>query len=590
MLTPAELDKKASVFLATYKDDCEAHALAPILRHFDSTPGERHTTIFEALCWAMREAKAGRFPAQRAVDALQKLWNQATRGREDEFNRAVRDAIARADAESVDELRARAHGFSDVETYRNVMAAFESGTGWWLTLIDADVPANDEAFWTSCPELGDMRQFARSRRVGPWAMFGVCVAVIVSSVPPYVVLPPLVGHYASLNLFVSLVGKSGNIKSAAIRAAFDWLNVNPPPNLKKPGSGEGLAKCFAYVKKPKGEPAIQIGKHWSVLAEIPEVDTLTATGGRGGSTLMSELRSAWSGERLGIDYAADDKVITLHAHRYRMCMIVGVQPLRAAPIFDDVDAGTPQRFVWFPVGDPDRPKERPEGPPPLDLPAWPGLFADNDDEGVVHFDRNDVLATRMGDRADPSEFRVLDVPDAVRTAVDEQAFAVLGDDANIDPLDGHKLLCREKVAAAIAMLRHHREITEHDWELAGIAMRVSDRTRADVLLTLKAEAAKRNRSAGHAAGVRKMAEAEKIAYERAKKVTRIAERIVEKLSAKNDQTLNELKKKFGADKQYVDEALSDLEDECRITKQPLEYRGNEGLRIHLNDGEESVCG
>jgi hypothetical protein len=587
LLTPAELDEKAQTFLSAYTDDDEPQALARILRHFDSRPGERHTTIFEALCWAMREAKAGRFPAQLAVNALQKLWNQATRGREDEFNRAVRDAIARADAESVDELRARTHGFSDIETYRNAMAAFENGTGWWLTLIDADLPANDEAFWTSCQELHDLRQFARSRRVGPWAMFAVCAAVVVSSVPPYVVLPPLVGHYAPLNLFVALVGKSGSIKSAAIRAAFDWLNVNPPPNTKKPGSGEGLAKCFAYVKKPKGEPAIQIGKHWSVFAEIPEVDTLTATGGRGGSTLMSELRSAWSGERLGIDYAADDKAITLHAHRYRMCMIVGVQPLRAAPIFEDADAGTPQRFVWFPVSDPDRPKERPEEPPPLDLPAWPGLFADNDDEGVVHFDRNDVLASRMGDRADASEFRVLDVPDAVYTAVDEQAFAVLGDDANIDPLDGHKLLCREKIAAAIALLRQNDGITEHDWELAGIAMRVSDRTRADVLLTLKAEAAERNRSAGQAAGVRKMAEAEKIAHERTKKLARIAERIVEKLCAKNDQTLNELKKQFGPDKQYVDEALSDLEDDGRITKHPIEYRGREGFRIHLNSEDRS---
>ena len=97
-------------------------------------------------------------------------------------------------------------------------------------------------------------------------------------------------------------------------------------------------------------------------------------------------------------------------------MIVGVQPLRAAPIFEDADAGTPQRFVWFPVSDPDRPKERPEEPPPLDLPAWPGLFADNDDEGVVHFDRNDVLASRMGDCADGPQ-RAIRCAMAIRDAV-----------------------------------------------------------------------------------------------------------------------------------------------------------------------------
>ena len=219
------------------------------------------------------------------------------------------------------------------------------------------------AFWDSCPELRDMRQFARSRRVGPWAMFGVCAAVAISAVPPYVVLPPLVGRVASLNTFVALVGKSGSSKSAAIGAALDWLQIDPPTNTKKPGSGEGLAKCFAYVKRSRGEPAVQIGKNWSVLAEIPEVDTLTATGGRGGSTLMSELRYALSGERLGIDYAADDKAIVLQSQRYRLCLIVGVQPLRAAPIFDDADAGTPQRFVWFPVSDPtDRRIDPPKRP------------------------------------------------------------------------------------------------------------------------------------------------------------------------------------------------------------------------------------
>jgi hypothetical protein len=428
-------------------------------------------------------------------------------------------------------------------------------------------------------------------------MFGVCAAIGISAVPPYVVLPPLVGRVASLNTFVALVGKSGSIKSAAIGAALDWLQIQPPTNTKKPGSGEGLAKCFAYVKKARREPVVQVGKNWSVFAEVPEVDTLTATGGRGGSTLMSELRYAWSGERLGIDYAADEKAIVLQSQRYRLCMVVGVQPLRAGPIFDDADAGTPQRFVWFPTTDPDRPKDRPVEPRRLDLPPWPGLLADGElgpdsgDEGSVAFDRNDVLASQMNVSADSDEFEVLAVPDAVYSAIDEQAFAVLGDDASIDPLDGHKLLCREKIAAAIAILRKHKEITEHDWSLAGTAMKVSDLTRADVLKTLAAEAGARNRKAGQAAGLRKVAEAERVASEQGRKVARIADKIVEKLRSKNDQTLNEIKKQFsGPDKQYVDGALLELEEDSRITKLPFEYRGRPGLRIHLENEDDSWLG
>jgi hypothetical protein len=120
-------------------------------------------------------------------------------------------------------------------------------------------------------------------------------------------------------------------------------------------------------------------------------------------------------------------------------------------------------------------------------------------------------------------------------------------------------------------------------------MKVSDLTRAEVLKTLATEAGERNRRAGHAAGVRKVAEAERIADEQANKIERITKRIVEKLSAKNDQTLNEFKKAnfSGADKPLVDEAVDELAEEGRITKQPFEYRGRPGVRLHLNDEDDA---
>jgi hypothetical protein len=292
-----------------------------------------------------------------------------------------------------------------------------------------------------------------------------------------------------------------------------------------------------------------------------------------------------------MDYATDDKAITLHGHRYRMGMILGVQPLRAGPIFDDKDAGTPQRFVWFPVSDPDRPKERPEPTPKLTVPAWPGLMEDNelDDEGKLHLGLNVKLANLMNVPADVDEFEVLSVPDAVYAAVDDQAFAVLGEDAGIDPLDGHKLLCREKIATAIAVLRQHDQITEHDWELAGTAMKVSDRTRGEVLAAIAADAGARNRKAGKAAGVRKVAEAEQIADEEAKRLDRIRDRCAEKLRTKNDQTENKFKKDHfqASDRDCVAKALDELEAEGVITRIPFTYHGKDAIRLHLNDGEET---
>lgn len=114
-LTTTELETGAKAFLALYADDRDAKALGAILDNFDSEPGARHGSMFDTLCWAMREAKGGCFPAQKAHDELKDLWEnaiggQARNGDGDEWNRMVRDAIHTADAEGTrEQLWARAH-------------------------------------------------------------------------------------------------------------------------------------------------------------------------------------------------------------------------------------------------------------------------------------------------------------------------------------------------------------------------------------------------------------------------------------------------------------------------------------------------
>ena len=144
----------------------------------------------------------------------------------------------------------------------------------------------------------------------------------------------------------------------SMSAAQEWLTVDPQPKPTKPATGEGLANLYADVQKVVGV-STQVGLEWSVLARIPEVETLTKTGARSGSTIMSELRSGFSGERLGHDYRSANR-ITICDHRYRLAMTVGVQPHLAKPLLDDVGAGTPQRFVWLPVNDPGAPEKTTE--------------------------------------------------------------------------------------------------------------------------------------------------------------------------------------------------------------------------------------
>ncbi|WP_165797871.1 phage/plasmid primase, P4 family [Mycolicibacter virginiensis] len=113
-LTPTELDAKAKAFLDTYAEDREPYALKPILAEFESAPGGRHESMWHAVCWALREAKAGRFSATAAVDGLRERWEAAIGGEyrdgdPDEFIRMVRDGVALADEVSAEALLARAH-------------------------------------------------------------------------------------------------------------------------------------------------------------------------------------------------------------------------------------------------------------------------------------------------------------------------------------------------------------------------------------------------------------------------------------------------------------------------------------------------
>ncbi|PJD99791.1 phage/plasmid primase, P4 family [Mycobacterium sp.] len=115
LLTSAELEVGARAFLSKYDYSRDASALAAILNNFDPAPGGRHGSMYDTLCWAMREAKAGCFPAQTAHDQLKSVWEKAIgaparNGDGDEFNRMLRDAIFAADADgTTEQLWARAH-------------------------------------------------------------------------------------------------------------------------------------------------------------------------------------------------------------------------------------------------------------------------------------------------------------------------------------------------------------------------------------------------------------------------------------------------------------------------------------------------
>ena len=103
--------------------------------------------------------------------------------------------------------------------------------------------------WESRKWLRDLRQFARSRRVSPWGMLGCVLVRILSTVPPEVVLPPLVGSFATVNTFIAICGDPATSKSALMKAAEDFL-ILKGVNIStyNPGSAEAIPKSFAYIE------------------------------------------------------------------------------------------------------------------------------------------------------------------------------------------------------------------------------------------------------------------------------------------------------------------------------------------------------
>ena len=138
-----------------------------------------------------------------------------------------------------------------------------------------------EDFWDERKCLAHIRDFARARMTSPWAVLGVALARAITTIPPYVVLPPLIGSDASLNLYVALVGPSGMGKGAATGAAKDAVDLGDVFTATV-GSGEGVAHLYSHWERGS-----VVRDRSAVLFTVPEVDMLTALGSRQGATLLS---------------------------------------------------------------------------------------------------------------------------------------------------------------------------------------------------------------------------------------------------------------------------------------------------------------
>jgi hypothetical protein len=378
-----------------------------------------------------------------------------------------------------------------------------------------------DQLWDARPELCHVRDFAYARMCSPWALLGVVILRILDQVPPWVTLPPIIGGPGSLNLQLALVGASGEGKGAAEAAAsdvFDYGDV--PAHVAAAGSGEGLAHQYAHRDRKTGE--IEYDRH-AVIFTASEIDSLAALFSRQGSTLSSQLRSAFMGERLGFAYADVTRRIPLEAHSYRMGLIVGVQPERAAVLVDQADGGTPQRFIWLPVVNPYLSDDPPEAPSRIRMESTRGIW-------------------KRGHVA---------LPDQVAREVRHAHVARQRGEG--EALNGHALFAREKVAYALALLADRRVMILDDWNLAGQIMTNSDRTRAGVLARLRAKQTREDHDQAKRYGQRQVIAAQEVADATR---SRLINRMIDYLTKHGPSSRSDVRKAVsGPDRKFADDAL-----------------------------------
>lgn len=334
----------------------------------------------------------------------------------------------------------------------------------------------EAAVFGATPILTHIEQAAQSRLVVPWAVLGSVLARILAEVPPHVVLPPIIGSDASLNLAFALVANSGGGKSGAMGCAADVVPI--PGRLAQdigPGSGEGLIMQFLERDPDTKDNVVKM--HPMALLIADEIAQIGIVQGRASqATFGPIIRTMLTGGGVSTTAVDRERRRKLPANRYRLCAVAGVQPALSDVLLSDTDAGTPQRWVWLPADDPEWSAN--------DVP-WPGAIR---------------WTMPQPPRGDIDGFVRLTIPDQAREAIIEARKRSLRREG--DPLDGHRLLTREKVAAALALLHGEFAVTDQWWQLAGLIMHKSDATRAHCSATLSTKAESEHRARGRLDAVR----------------------------------------------------------------------------------------
>lgn len=457
-------------------DECWGPAVLTAWAGWSANRGSRHDTMRDVQVRLVRLDSLGQPGSTAALIRLHDEYVAAVGGERDaegEWDRALRGAVAKV-----------ATSESFLEQGRRLVASVfrryqdEYDTAHCQVLPDGQVvkitTSLPEAFWMARPVLGQIRQAAHNRRRSADAVLGAVLARLGGMIPPTYRLPPEVGAPSTLSMYVALVGPSGTGKSTSVSIARALLPI-PTAHLDTVvehalGSGEGLIELYMGEQdsgevNSKGNPIMERAqiRHGAVLM-LDEGQALAEMGGRSGSTMLSTLRTMWTGAMVGQANVKDNKR-KLAEGGYALGFVVGIQPALGADLLSDTAAGTPQRFLWLQTRDATVP-HRAERPP------WPG-----------------PITLRLPQL--PRDGRVrpeLELAPEVVELLDWEAVETVRGSLTVAPMDSHRNLLILKAAGLLALLDGRLNLTMDDWRLATVLVDTSTAVRESMEDTLKVEA------------------------------------------------------------------------------------------------------
>jgi hypothetical protein len=274
-------------------------------------------------------------------------------------------------------------------------------------------------------------------------------------VPTYVMIPDIVMSKKPPNLFVVPVGIPGMGKDGGNDVGRDavcfldsegkQLDKFESPNI---GSGEGLARLFRGYGDGEGL------EREVVNMEVNDVATLESLAARKGQTVVGELLKAAMGQSLGFDNGQKATTTSIPKNSYRLCLSVGCQNENAGFFLNRAKDGLPQRFAAVPVIYPYLPEPK-EDAEPEPVEPWKVTLPEFPRVGELDW--------------------IIPVPPAVRHEI-LRFHWLKNTGGEVDPLDGHLMLTRLKVAFGLAVLEGRDGITEEDWRIAGQLTDLSTQT------------------------------------------------------------------------------------------------------------------